>query len=82
MFEICAISITTDQPEQKSESDESEEAFFETPSEIYSRFIEAKQIFHSNLASYISLEQLTPNKAIIISESHAYSLENLLSSRM
>jgi hypothetical protein len=82
MFEITTISVNSDTPETNSVSDDSEETQINTLPEIYSRFIEVKQLLHNNLASYISFEKMSSNRAIIISESYSYNLEKILASRM
>ena len=81
-FQVTTITVNSNISETKSESDDPEENISSTLPEIYSRFIEAKQVLHRNLCSYLSFEQVSSNKALMISESHSYSLDKLLQTRM
>ena len=81
-FQVTTIAVNLGPNENSSGSEESEENSSSSLPEIYSRFIEAKKISHKNLCSYISFEQLGSNKALIISESHSYNLDKLLTTRM
>lgn len=79
-FQVTTISISSNVSEVKSENEGIEEV--SSFPEVYSKFIEAKQITHPNLSEYFSFEQVNSNKALVISESHSYNLEKLLETRM